>query len=117
MTTVPAWLHLSPDTTPAGVVVQAVDKATGGHEDDETIARYVVEALTASGHLSADAPTVARLMQHARGEHAQGWSEATAYLHGLAASTTDDKETATLWRAAEKLRAHAKELREAEAEG
>jgi hypothetical protein len=33
------------------VVVQAVDKATGGHEDDATIARYVVEALTAAGHL------------------------------------------------------------------
>ena len=115
MTAVPAWLHLFPDTTPTDVVVQAVDKATGGHEDDVTIARYVVEALTAAGLLAADAATAERLIQHARDEHAQGWSEAIGYLQGLAAGATDDTETVTLWRAAEKLRAFAKELRQAEA--
>ncbi len=56
MTAVPAWLHLSPDTTAEGVVTQAVDKATGGLEDVATVARYVVEALTAAGLLAARLP-------------------------------------------------------------
>ncbi len=80
------------------------DGAAGAHFAEEALAE--VERLQQVN---------AQLQQHARDEHAQGWSEATAYLYGLAASTTDDKETVTLWRAAEKLRGVAKELRATEA--
>lgn len=76
MTTVPAWLHLSPDTTPAGVVVQAVDKAAGGHEDDETIAQYVVEALAAAGMLAADPPVVEHALGYKSGDMQVRWSGA-----------------------------------------
>jgi hypothetical protein len=68
VTAAPAWLHLSPDTTPASVVVQAVDKATGGHEDDATIARYVVEALTAAGMLASGPPVVEHALGYKSGD-------------------------------------------------
>jgi hypothetical protein len=76
VTAIPAWLHLSPDTTAAGVVVQAVDKATGGCEDDATIARYVVEALTAAGMLPAGAPVVEHALGYKSGDMQVRWSGA-----------------------------------------
>ncbi len=54
-----------------------------------------------------------RLIKHASDEHVQGWSEAAGFLFGMAAAAADDAETLALWRAAERVAAHAKELRAA----
>ncbi|GAA2623702.1 hypothetical protein GCM10010399_63700 [Dactylosporangium fulvum] len=69
-----------------------------------------VDALSEVEQLRQD---VERMAQHARDEHAQGWKEAIGYLYGMSAGSSDDQETLTLWQAAEKLTACAKELREA----